>query len=134
VDKLKWAVIYAIYISSIILISVMGDKFNNYIFLLYQTHFKSSYFWFLPIYPILLGFLIALPQFIRNTHKTGAWHFHWIKFLVMGIPALYIAFTYIIYFSRFGNLLPVIHSQQLYIISGIIFGHVLLTSFYKQSS
>ncbi|HWP97087.1 MAG TPA: hypothetical protein VN426_09565 [Syntrophomonadaceae bacterium] len=133
-DKLKCAVACAIYISSIILISIMGDKFNDYLLVLHSTYFESSYLWFLPIYPILIGFLIALPQFIRTIRKTGAWHFQWIKFLIMGIPALYIAFTYNIYFGRFGDLLPVIHSRQLYIIGGIIFGNVLFTSIYKQST
>lgn len=133
-DKFKRSTIYIICISLIILISVMGDKINNYLFLLHSTYFKSLYFWLLPIYPILIGFLIALPQFIKNTCKTGAWHFDWVKFLAMGIPSLYIAFSYIIYFSPVGSFLPVIHSKHLYVIGGIAFGNVLLTSIYKQSS
>lgn len=132
--KLKWTVIYIICISTIILVSIMGDEFNKYLIVLHSTDFESQYFWLLPIYPILIGCLIALPQIIRNISKTGFWHFDWVKFLIMGIPSLYIAFTHIIYFSGFGGFLPVLHSEHLYIIGGIIFGTVLLTSFYKQSS
>lgn len=131
--KCKRIMIYIVYIAAIIAISITGDKFNNYLFLLHSTYYKSIYFWFLPIYPILIGCLMALPQFLGNAGKTGAWNFDWIKFLVVGIPSLYIAFTYIIYFSQIGDILPVIHSPQLYIIGGILFGSVLLTSFHKQS-
>lgn len=134
VDKLKWITINIICISSIIFISIMGDKFNKYLFVLHSTNFKSIYFGFLPIYPILVGCLISLPHFVININKIGVWHFDWVNFSVMGIPAIYIAFTYLIYFSQVGNLLPTIHSQQLYIIGGVIFGNVLLSSFYKQSS
>jgi len=132
-NNLKRTITYLIYVSIIGFISIIGDQFNNYLFTLYATTFSSLYFWFLPIYPILIGFLIALPQFITNARKLGSWRFDWLKFIIVSIPALYMAFTFIIYFSQVGRLLPVIHSQQLYMIGGIVFGHLLLTSFYKQS-
>ncbi len=131
--KFKWIAIYIVCISLIILISIMGDEFNQYIILLYSTYFKTLYFWLLPVYPILIGCLIALPQFIKKVYKIGTWHFDWQKFLIMGMPALYIAFSYMIYFGQLGSFLPVIHSQQFYIIGGIVFGNVLITSFDKQT-
>lgn len=128
-------VIYIIYISVIIFAAIMGERFNEYLFLLYSTCFKPSYFWFLPVYPILIGCLIALPEFISKALKAGVWRFDWLRFLIVGIPSLYIAFTYVIYFGQRGNFLPfiylLIYSRQFYIISGIIFGYTLLASFNK---
>lgn len=91
---LKRSIFYLIYVILIGFISIVGGQLNNYLFTLHATTFSSLYFWFLPIYPILIGLLIALPQFITNARMPGSWRFDWAKFIIVGIPALYVTFTH----------------------------------------
>lgn len=92
---------------------------------------------FSSLYPIGLGLLFALPNFISNLKVHGRWKVDWIKLIAVGTPALYFANTYILYFSPIGMHLPFADYAVLYggdvlpTVSGIVFGYIILNSMGK---
>ncbi|EEG77100.1 hypothetical protein [Dethiobacter alkaliphilus] len=92
---------------------------------------------YISLFPIFMGLLIAVPYFIHEMRKKGKWKFDWIKFIAIGIPSLYLTlfypFYYVVPFShyiypiRFGLL----NSQILFSLGGLVFGYLVLTSFYR---
>lgn len=90
---------------------------------------------YLLVYFTVLGLMLAVPRFVSVVKKGGIWHFDWIKFFAVSVPALYVVVTPWIpdswwswwplfrYLMNWSNLLP--H------ISALIWGYVLLSSFGK---
>lgn len=89
-------------------------------------------------FPIFLGILMALPQFYKLwiSNKVGLC-FDWVKFTAIGIPTFLVAILPLAYFypPGLGKFLYFFHSLLIpSTIGGIIFGHLLLSSFKKRDS
>jgi len=90
------------------------------------------------IAPIFIGLLIAIPLFVHETRKKGKWKFDWIKFISIGIPALYLAVFHLVYYTNptlsqfYPRILAFTNPNMLMILGGIVFGYLVLTSLYKE--
>ncbi|MBP3951872.1 hypothetical protein [Bacillus suaedae] len=86
------------------------------------------------LFPIILGLLLRLPLLLDEINKKKRWTVNWAKIIVIGIPSLYIALTPLLYFTSFGNYLPLtlemvmLESNTVTTVAGLIFGYLLLDS------
>jgi hypothetical protein len=91
---------------------------------------------YITVYPIFLGILFALPNFIHNSKTKGKWKFDWVKGIAIGVPTLLGSIIIWLYFSPLGMyipLTPLLHyGTEFSTISGIVFGYTILNSFQKQ--
>ena len=86
------------------------------------------------IFPIFMGILLRLPQFINMFKQKGNWKVNWAKLTVIGIPTLYITVAPLLSFTFLGQHLPFIMEiiqLEVTTIAGLIFGYVLLDSLNK---
>ncbi len=58
------------------------------------------------LYPILIGLLFALPIFVRVIKVESRWNYDWIRIVAVGIPTLFGATVFLIYFSPLGTYFP----------------------------
>lgn len=129
---------YFLYAFLVGIIMVVGSK--------YQLQFEqytqltgdptlSLYFGFL--FPMVVGMLIALPEFITKIKKDGSLKFDWIKFVAIGLPALILG---VIPFLYNWNVIPlssfythiIILKPLPRIIACAALGFLLLSSFEKR--
>ncbi len=87
------------------------------------------------IFPIIMGALLRLPQFILDIKENRKWRFNWARFFGVGLPALMILIYYILSFI---GLIPAIHlvlisGSTLATMTGIVFGYILLDNFASTS-
>ncbi|MRH42075.1 hypothetical protein GH741_05225 [Aquibacillus halophilus] len=84
---------------------------------------------------IPVGFALAFPYLIKNFKKDGKWKFDYKKFIFFGIPALYLTFSFSLYYnSPLGNLdIPLwIRMDGAEIeLGGTILGYIILSCFFK---
>ncbi|WP_366923093.1 hypothetical protein MFMK1_003585 [Metallumcola ferriviriculae] len=94
-------------------------------------------------HPVIIGLLLAAPGFIRELRKPGRRGYDWAKFLAIGIPMAYITMIPLIYvtqlFPKLDAVLPGFHSRimdfsVLHIVSGVIFGYLILGAYHKRRS
>lgn len=135
---------YLIYVAAFGLLVVLVETLNHYFQDVFRTTFRAPYLWLFIsqiVFPVLVGLLLALPQFIRTYRQKGSWTTDWIMLLAVGLPAFFIV---IVPIASFG-LVYLIHLETaprffLWIyanptlskVFGILLGFVLLTSFRKQ--
>lgn len=141
-NKIKRFAIYFIYILTVGYLIIKGNDFFRYLRDLYLTNYDPTYLWiWFSIFPILIGIFLALPYLLFIINKPGKLKFDWIKFLAVNIPALYVAITpiYILicldspeFVLKLSNYIFMFH-ERLILISGVVFGFVLLTSLYKKN-
>lgn len=90
------------------------------------------------LYPMIIGGLLAIPYLVRTLNKTGKVNYDLPRSLALGIPTFFLAMNELIsylpvFFSRF--IVLSIPDSKLYsevlVISGVIFGYVLVTSINK---
>jgi len=60
-----------------------------------------------------------VPNFFCKFHKNGLWKYDWIKFIAVGLPTLYITLSVLT-----TSMLP-------HTVSEVVFGLIILSSFYK---
>lgn len=102
------------------------------------TFSAYPYFAYLAAFPVFIGILLALPNFIQTLNRPGVWRFDWVKFLAIGIPTFYITMLPTVFFTPVSQYLPkfshifFMHSLLPQQISGIVFGYVLFSAFYKE--
>ncbi len=119
------------------------DVLGRYLKDLYSRTYEMSYLWtYLSLSPIVIGILLALPHIVGIITKPGYLKFDGIKFLIVGIPTFCMAMIPIYIMSGLewpisilklsGNLMA-FHYHNLIVVSGIVFGYVLVTSFYRKS-
>jgi hypothetical protein len=87
---------------------------------------------FIFLFTISLGLLIAIPQFIEKFKKPGSWSVDWIRLIAVGVPALYLLIQMIGYFSPLGKFFSlgfIVFSSNpaTQYISGIILGYLSLS-------
>ncbi len=89
------------------------------------------------LYPILIGLLFALPKFVRILKVDGRLSYDWIRILAVGIPTLFGATVFLIYFSPLGAYFPFISilsiGTKFSTICGIVFGYLILSCFQKSN-
>lgn len=95
---------------------------------------------YLPIIcSVIFGILLGLEKLVKEIKKEGAWQINRAKLIIIGLPSLYITlFTLIYYFHEHFVILPgfvaallLKFGNDVQIYSGIVLGHVLVSSFYK---
>lgn len=101
-----------------------------------QTFDRYPHLIYVSVYPILIGFLFALPTFVKKLKTEGTWHFDWVKALAVGVPALFGSSLLLLYFSPLAHYIPA--ALFLYLgtdvskISGIVLGYTILNGFEKR--
>lgn len=97
---------------------------------------------YMSVYPIVIGFLMGLPKLISNFFKKGKWRFDMIKFVAVGIPALFITTIPLVHFSPLINHLVFpklyvhfFHSLSLttQAVAGIVFGYLMCSVLEKRN-
>lgn len=139
-NNIKRFICYVTYVMVFWYILVKADDYQRYLKHLYASTYDLTYHSiFISIFPILIGILIVLPQFIKTFKKPGTWKVDLIFFLTVGLPSLCIAITPIIFLAQFARkwsyaaFILGFH-PNLVTVAGIVFGYVLLSSFGKQKS
>jgi hypothetical protein len=147
--NLKRVIGCLIYVAAFGLLVVLAEDLNRHFEDVFRSTFRLPYFWLFItqfVLPILMGCLLALPQFIRTSRQEGSWKADWIVLLAVGLPAFCIAvipvgFYTLAYFIQPENgAIPLSslffwmsHYPALPKVFGILLGFVLLTSPGKQS-
>ncbi len=140
-NKIKRFVIYFIYILVVGYLIMKGNDFFRYLREVYLIKYDPTYLWiWFAVFPILVGILLALPYLLSIINKPGKLQFDWVKFLAVGIPSFYAAITpiYILiclnhpeFVLKLSDYIFMLH-ERLIVISGVVFGFVLVSSFYKK--
>lgn len=83
------------------------------------------------VFPVVMGVLLRIPQFILSIRGNNRWTFDWPKFTAVGLPTLLILIWYL---TSFVGAVPILHvfligGSTLPTIVGIIFGYILIDSF-----
>jgi hypothetical protein len=91
---------------------------------------------FVAVFPVVIGLLLRLPKLIMEIKERKQWTFDWIKFVVVGLPSLYIVVMSIIPYTMGEGKIRIpeiilIGGPTMTTIAGIIFGYVLLDSLKK---
>ncbi len=88
------------------------------------------------IFPIIVGMLLRLPQFLSENKGKKKWSFDWVKIIGIAIPVLYIALLPYLAYTSFGDQLILVEqvlalgkaTTSLTTIAGIVFGYIVLDS------
>jgi hypothetical protein len=139
-NNVKRFLVYLIYVTAFGFFVVKADDYYLYLknIFIYGPTYGVTYFWiFVSIFPIIVGFLMALPQFITTFKQKGSWVVDWIMLLPVGLPSFFVAITPAIYMSGFapncqlGGL--IMNHSHLSTVAGILFGFVLIASLFKKN-
>lgn len=148
-ENLKRVIGYLIYVAVFGLLVVLAENLNHHFQDIFRSTFRAPYFWLFItqiVFPILVGLLLALPQFIRTARQEGSWKTDWIVLLAVGLPALCIVIAPVAFYAL-ASLIPpetesmpipyllfrVLNYPALFKVFGLLLGFVLLTSLRKQS-
>ncbi|KAA0546984.1 hypothetical protein FZW96_13445 [Bacillus sp. BGMRC 2118] len=110
-----------------------------------HLHLENGYketFEFIPymifsmLFPIFMGMLLRLPNVVKELMNKCRLRiqFHWKKMLTFGLPAFYLTFSPVFYYTSIGEYLPFAaqlsqdSSSGLTSITGLLFGYVVLDS------
>lgn len=132
--NIKRFLAYSIYLAIVAYIMVASNKYLKYFCYKHDMYFSPFYFLLLSVFPVFIGLLLALPQFISTLKKPGSLQFDWIFFFAAGLPAFCITITPFIsqtQLAAFWPLTGLITYHDLLTLGGIIFGYISLTAFYK---
>ncbi len=90
---------------------------------------------------ILIGVLLGSENFYKEYKREGVWKINVPKLIVIGLPSLYLAFTYILLFTRIPVLSKLVLNTSSYLLNlgtdkyilffQLILGYVIITSFYR---
>ena len=88
------------------------------------------------VFPIIVGILLRLPNFLHENKGKKKWSFDWVKLIAIAFPALYVSLLPYLVYSSLGEKL--LFSNQIFLlgdttvtlttVAGIVFGYVLLDS------
>jgi len=93
----------------------------------------------LALFTVIIGVALGVEHLMREAKCEGVWKLNIPKFIFLGMPVLYLASIYITTFLFKSNLLFVsiyklLNSTSLITIFQILFGYIIITSFYKKKS
>lgn len=142
--KLIRFISYLVYVVAFGYFVIKADDFHRLLKRAYSMDFDpAGTFMFMSIFPIIVGILLALPQFFTSYMHKGAWKVDGVALLAMGLPALLVAITPMVVtsplladFSFGAQVIGFIvgFHPTLVTVAGILFGFVLVTSFSRQES
>lgn len=106
-----------------------------------------QYYLFLAVFPILLGIILGIPDFLRKLQLQKEWVIDWLRLLVIGIPTLLLDLSRLLYMivanyaedsvGFFISINPfyevMVMDNGVITLSGIVFGYVMISSFTKES-
>ncbi|MFJ8260590.1 hypothetical protein ACIQ4I_01325 [Rummeliibacillus sp. NPDC094406] len=88
------------------------------------------------VFPIIIGILLRLPNFLIEKKGKKKWSFDWVKLIAIAFPVLYVALLPYLVYSSLGE--ELLFSKQVFLlgdttitlttVAGIVFGYVLLDS------
>ena len=142
--KVKDWLKYLIYIALLLLIIAAKGYVGNLFTLYFKQEYKPNYCYLVIIVliNICIGVALGLEHLVREMRKEGIWKINLPKLIVVGMPALYISLAGIWIYSGIQFLQKIILYPLLFLLkygSGpislfqLIFGYVVITSFYKCS-
>lgn len=136
---MKRLVTYLLYGVGLIVLIYLGVRYSEMLKVTYQRDFNyMPYIYFSSLFPVIMGIYLDLPQVVTQLRKPGAIKYDWLKFLVIGLPALLICFSWVLFlyipsnelsqhlgnmFFRFGTLGT--------FMAGVAGGYILLNSLTK---
>ncbi len=86
---------------------------------------------------ITVGVMLGLEHLAKESRIPGKWSVHKTRLVIMGIPSAVLAFYLALAFG-FSLSIPfpifIAGTNILFYVSGIIFGYILATSFYKKTN
>lgn len=91
---------------------------------------------FQSVFALILGMVFAIPRFTMAYQDDGKMTFDWLKFVLFGIPSLIITvlpiFVYTDLLNSFNlSIDKFLVNEKIHFIGGIVFGFILLSSWYK---
>lgn len=136
---MKRLAIYLLYSAGLIILLYLGVRYNEQLGVTYQRDFYYiPFIFFSALFPVIMGAYLALPQVITQLRKPGAIKYDWLKLLIIGLPALLICFSWVLFlyipshelsqhlgimYFRFGTLGT--------FMAGVAGGYILLNSLTK---
>lgn len=134
--------LYLIYVIVLYLLIYLATYISTYFYEISRSTFnRTPEMVYTTFYPIVIGLYAGLPNLYRQLKKEGVWIVDWIKLLVIGVPSLLVALSYIILLliSEKGIAVsypfPAIFAMYPAprFLASFIFGYILFTSFKKQN-
>ncbi|EIM05988.1 hypothetical protein A1A1_13327 [Planococcus antarcticus DSM 14505] len=90
---------------------------------------------YIALFPVVIGLLIRTPKFMLQLRGKESWTYDWVKFVAIGVPALYIVLMTFLPFSPLGEGWLSIPNILLFggttvpTVAGLVFGYVVLACF-----
>lgn len=97
----------------------------------------KPYIIFTTIFPVCMGMLLRLPKLIIEIKDKKKWSYDWMKAIIIGLPALYIAMIPLLAIVFGTNLIfaEAFRGDMTFIsIAGVVFGYVMLDSLTSSDS
>lgn len=91
---------------------------------------------YIALFPVVIGLLINLPNFVRHLKNKTSWTYDWVKFTAIGLPTLYIVVMTFLPFSPLGAGRVTVPSHLFFsettftTVAGLVFGYIVLASFH----
>lgn len=134
--------LYLIYVIVLYLLIYLATYISTYFNEISRSTFnRTPEAIYTTFYPIVLGLYAGFPSLYKHLKKEGVWTVDWVKLLIIGIPSLFVALSYIILLliSEKGIAVSypfpailVMYSAPRFLAS-FIFGYIVLDSFKKQN-
>jgi len=133
---------YLIYVIILYLLIYLATYIGTYFYEISRSTFnRTPEAIYTTFYPIVLGLYAGFPNLYKQLKKEGVWTVDWVKLLIIGIPSLFVALSYIILLliSEKGIAVsypfPAIFAMYTAprFLSSFIFGYILITSFKKKN-
>lgn len=141
-QQIKRLIGYLIYLAVFGCLILIVEQLGNYYQEIFRRSFQIPYWWVLFATigaPVLVGVLLALPQFVKTACQDGTWKVDWVRLIVLGFPGLLFILAFITWMvfpecmvlAKITSTIIGIH-QGLVKVAGLLLGFVSLNSFYKQ--
>ncbi|MFZ7120990.1 MAG: hypothetical protein ACOWWH_08590 [Eubacteriaceae bacterium] len=113
--------IFIAYVLDNITSSYVNETFNPFVKILFDY-----------LMYIIFGMILGIEYLLNQKKLEGKWKINLSKLLIMGIPSLFFASHH--YITIVGiNIFPTILNSMFLILWQILFGYVVVTSFYKDT-
>lgn len=123
---------YLLYVLGFIVLLIVLGEMNYYLDSRQQSTYNVYPWSLLAMLTYLpIGMYLGLPLLIKEFKKTGKWRVNVQKLILIGLPSLYLALSWLLplFIPAF-----LVHSHRLLSFGGIIaMGYILIVSFTKES-
>ena len=135
--KRKWYIVIALLFVAVIIL--YSNIYVNHLVEV-QNFFDlniTKEFIFLFILNVFMGLLFGVENFIKNFSLSGKWHFNIIRFVILGVPALFFSFSYLsfclLYFLNFPISSLPLAAPLREGFARMFLGYTLISSIYKKN-